>query len=372
MNLLFVDQFSEMGGGQLCLRDLLPGILERGWRPRLMLPEDGEMWDCAEGLGIAVDPLPIQPYTNGSKKFCDLLNFGLDVPRSVVAIREAVSRHSIDLVYVNGPRVLPAATAASCPLVFHSHSHLDKRYTRRLVAWSVRRAGAMVIAVSCYAAASLTATLPMDTVQVIYSGVADLGGGPKREPGGEFRVGMIGRIAPEKGHVDFVEAARRISIHREDVRFVVYGAERFSSGGYECTVRESAQGLPIEFRGWTEDVRAAFHDLDVLVVPSRTRDAAPRVVMEALSAGTPVVAYPSGGIPELIEHGVSGLLTDSATVPALVRSIELLLDRPELMRCLSRNGRMEWEKRFTLGRYRREVCDLLQQFAAAPTTIGLR
>ncbi|MCX6624242.1 MAG: glycosyltransferase family 4 protein, partial [Acidobacteria bacterium] len=288
------------------------------------------------------------------------------------AIRDAVGRHSIDLLYVNGPRVLPAATAASCPLVFHSHSHLDKRYTRGLVAWSVRRAGAMVISVSCFAAASLTSTLPMDTVQVIYSGVTDLGGRSRRGPGAEFRIGMIGRIAPEKGLVDFVDAARRIAVNRQDVRFVVYGSERFSTGNYECTVRELAEGLPIEFRGWTDDVRSAFHDLDILVAPSRSRDAAPRVVLEALSAGTPVVAYPSGGIPELIDDGLSGVLTDSATVPALVRSIEFLLERPELMARISRTGREQWEKRFTLGRYRREVCDLLQQFVAAPTTTGLR
>jgi glycosyltransferase involved in cell wall biosynthesis len=372
MNLLFVDQFSEMGGGQLCLQDLLPGVVERGWNPRLMLPEDGAMWDYARAQGIAVDPLPIQPYTNGRKTLRDLLSFSLDLPRAAAAIRDAVGRHSIDLLYVNGPRVLPAATGVSCPLVFHAHSHLDKRYTRGLVAWSVRRAGAMVIAVSCYAAASLTSSLPMDTVQVIYSGVADLGGRPRRRASAEFRIGMIGRIAPEKGLLDFVDAARRIAVNRQDVRFVIYGSERFSTGNYECLVRDSAQGLPIEFCGWTDDVRSAFHDLDMVVVPSRARDAAPRVVMEALSAGTPVVAYPSGGIPELIEHGVSGLLTDAATVPALVRSIEYLLERPELIEYLSKTGREQWEKRFTLDRYRREVCDLLAQFVAAPTTTGLR
>ena len=70
--------------------------------------------------------------------------------------------------------------------------------------------------------------------------------------------------------------------------------------------------------------------------------------MEALSAGTCMVAYPSGGIPELIRGGHSGLLTDAALPEALARAIQSLVRKPELRVALAENGRTDWETRFTL------------------------
>src|SRR5215468_4454445 len=104
MNLLLVDQFSDPGGAQLCLRDLLPGILERGWKARLMVPGSGPLAVAAEACGVPVHALPIANYTSGRKTALDVLRFGVDTPRTVAAMRSVVRRHAINLVYVNGPR----------------------------------------------------------------------------------------------------------------------------------------------------------------------------------------------------------------------------------------------------------------------------
>jgi len=80
--------------------------------------------------------------------------------------------------------------------------------------------------------------------------------------------------------------------------------------------------------------------------------------MEAMSAGTAVVAYPSGGIPELIESGKTGLLTETPSPEALARSIRLLVEDPGVRNRLSENGRLAWETRFRAERFQREVCDL--------------
>ena len=78
---------------------------------------------------------------------------------------------------------------------------------------------------------------------------------------------------------------------------------------------------------------------DLLAVPLRfDRETAGKVVMEAFSAGTPVVAYPSGGIPELICDSRTGLLTEQPTPASLARSFGRLLADPALSSQIAEDG----------------------------------
>ncbi len=90
MNILFVDQFSEPGGAQLCLMDLLPEVRARGWNAHLMAPGEGELVRWCREFGIPVHSLPIGTYANGRKTALDLVRFAYDVPRMRSAIRAAV------------------------------------------------------------------------------------------------------------------------------------------------------------------------------------------------------------------------------------------------------------------------------------------
>jgi glycosyltransferase involved in cell wall biosynthesis len=89
--------------------------------------------------------------------------------------------------------------------------------------------------------------------------------------------------------------------------------------------------------------------------------------MEAFSAGTPVVAYASGGIPELVRHGETGLLTAERTGESLAATLQTLLNDPALATRLSAQGRHEWEQRFRLERCQRELGDLIAEAGAATT-----
>jgi glycosyltransferase involved in cell wall biosynthesis len=285
--------------------------------------------------------------------------------RAALAIRDIARRHRPDLVYCNGPRVLPAAAAAGLPLVFHAHSFLDKSYSRRIAQTCLRRSDATVIACSRFVGASTGAS----GFATIYNGVAEQGyvARPRRRPA--VRIGIIGRIAPEKGHLDFVRAAKACpscAPFPESVGFSIFGAGLFSDPTYEAAVRSEAAGASVEFRGWTDNVPEALHEIDILAVPSAAIDATPRVVLEAFSAGTPVVAYPSGGIPELIRDGDTGLLTARPDHRSLIESIDRLLTNPELAAKLSANARREWEMRFRVERLRRDICDLLERHYAKP------
>lgn len=355
MNILFIDQFSDPGGAQRCLMDLLPEVRRRGWSPHLMAPGDGELTDWCHRSGIPVHVLPLRRYANGTKTAMDLFRFGFDVPRMATAIRSVIGEKRIDLVYVNGPRVLPAVAGLSrLPVIFHAHSLVGKFYASTITEASLRLTHAAVIAASEFVARAHW------SAGVIYNGVADLSLGPRSFGGRPARVGVIGRIAPEKGQLDFVQAARLLGGDASGAQFLVYGAPLFSDPGYERAVRAEAQNGPVQFCGWTNNISTALRDLDLLVAPSGPAEAATRVIMEAFSAGTPVLAYRSGGIPELVEDGRTGVLTESPDPEALARGIRLLMADPAKLERLSIAGRREWDARFRIDTFRSNICALLE------------
>jgi glycosyltransferase involved in cell wall biosynthesis len=287
-----------------------------------------------------------------------------DAPVLARHIGAMAQRAGAELVYVNGPRLLPAVALARlrAPVLFHSHSYLGPGWTRRVAGIALRRGHALVLCACEFVAAPWRAFVPGERIRVIYNGV---GPAPAiARTGADPVVACIGRIAPEKGQMEFLEAARRIRGAVPECRFQVVGAALFSEPGaehYERQVRAAAQGLPIAFPGWVADVYSALAGIDLLLVPSAGYEANPRVILEAYAAGVPVIAYRSGGIPEVVEEGVSGCLADDAAGMAAL-AIGLLRD-PARRRAMAAAAREFWQRRFTLERYRGEVIQAIQHTA---------
>ncbi len=176
------------------------------------------------------------------------------------------------------------------------------------------------------------------------------------------RVGCIGRIAPEKGQREFVAAAARIHRAIPECRFAIFGSPLFGDSAaerYAAQVRSEAGALPVEFAGWVDDVYAAMRELDLLLVPSTGHEATTRVILEAFAARVPVVAFPSGGIPEVVENGVGLLAKDSEEMAD--RAIELL--RGDRGAAIVKVARESWERRFTLQRYHREILQAMDRIS---------
>jgi glycosyltransferase involved in cell wall biosynthesis len=354
MNVLVLDQFSDPGGAQQVLLELLPAMREAGWRALVGLPGDGELFARIRQLGFEVERIDCGPYTSGRKSAADLARFAAGTPRLAMQIRHLAKRIDAGIVYVNGPRLLPAAAMAGAgrPVLFHAHSYLGPGAVRRMAGAALRRMNASVVA-QCEFVASPWREFAR--VSVIYNGVNGPASAPTRSQGGPPLVGCIGRIAPEKGQREFVAAARRIHAAMPECRFAIYGAPLFGERAgeeYAAQVRADAEGLPVEFAGWVDDIAACMARLDLLLVPSCGIEATTRVILEAFAWGVPVLAFTSGGIPEVVEDGVNGRLAkDSETMADY--AIGLL--RGDRGAAMAKAARESWERRFTLARFRTEM-----------------
>jgi glycosyltransferase involved in cell wall biosynthesis len=365
-NILCLEQFSNLGGGQLALTDLLPALRERGWNVRVALPGDGPLAAKIRELHFAMDILPSGSYSNGRKTVFDAARYALELPRLSRAIGGLLAGHNIDLLYVNAPRLLPAAALAvrrtSVPLLFHCHNRIAQPAAALAAGRALGVARARVIACSRFAAEPLRPRVAADRLSILYNGVAPLALGDKPPSRKLRRIGVIGRVDPEKGQLDFVRAAHLLIRQFPDCAFSIVGAPSFSSCEYFDKVVIASSGLPIHFTGWRNDIANVFSGLDLLAVPSTPVDAAPRVLLEAFAARVPVVAFASGGIPEIVEDGVTGFLADAGTPEALASRIAKVfeMDQDHLCAVVDRAYK-SWLANYTLDAYQRRVSDLLMR-----------
>jgi glycosyltransferase involved in cell wall biosynthesis len=361
MTLLLLDQFSDPGGAQQSLLELLHAIRRRGWKALVALPGTGEIFQQVRALGFETARVDCGPYSSGRKSLSDVARFLAESPRVARQIRKLASDVQADRIYINGPRLLPAAALAvlRCPAVFHAHSYLPPGPVRKLAGTALQCMSAHVIANCRFVAEPWRPYVRPENLSVIYNGVpgpAALLPRPRQWPP---RVGCIGRIAPEKGQREFLAAASLIHRALPDCRFWVYGAPLFSEPGYSEEVRAAVAGLPVEFAGWIPDVYAALAGLDLVLVPSAAHEATTRVILEAFAAGVPVVAFRSGGIPEVLDDGHGGWLADSVQDMARL-TIDFLTAAPEARAAASEAARDSWRRRFTLDRFHEAVIRQLE------------
>src|SRR5258707_2852796 len=104
MNILFLDQFSDLGGAQRCLLDLLPALRERGWRAHVAAPGDGELRARSISLGAEFHPIRCGPYGSGYKSVADLARFAAELPGLAREIARLARMAGGGIVYVDWPR----------------------------------------------------------------------------------------------------------------------------------------------------------------------------------------------------------------------------------------------------------------------------
>jgi len=137
-------------------------------------------------------------------------------------------------------------------------------------------------------------------------------------------VGIVGALLPGKGHRQFLEAAARLRGGGCPARFLIVGDGPLRS---ELEARAAAADLAgaVRFLGFREDVAAVTSAFDVFVFASSGTEAFPLALLEGMAAGRPVVATRTGGTPEMVEEGVTGLLVPPGDAVRLSGAIERLL-----------------------------------------------
>lgn len=158
-------------------------------------------------------------------------------------------------------------------------------------------------------------------------------------------VGTVARLAPQKGLADFLSAAAMLCPNAS-TSFVVAG-----DGPLRESLESKAHTLGLSgrvfFLGHLADVPSLLRALDIFVLPSLT-EGFPLSLLEAMAAGLPVVATRVGGIPEIVNHGATGLLVPSGSPKDLAGAILELLANHDLAAAMGQAGRHRAAHSFSL------------------------
>jgi glycosyltransferase involved in cell wall biosynthesis len=213
------------------------------------------------------------------------------------AIEVAITRERVDLVHCHGIDFAAYAVQAGCPSLATLHLPID--WYDALPDW--------VQLVPVSASQSRTAPPDLALLPPITNGVDLELYRPAGRKGGY--VLAIGRVAPEKGFHDAIAAAKRA-----DVELRLAGA-LYAYPEHQRYFQDEVGPTLDARRRWVgpvagADKRRLIAEATCLLVPSTAPETSSLVAMEALASGTPVIAYRSGALPEVVEHGVTGFIVD--------------------------------------------------------------
>lgn len=160
----------------------------------------------------------------------------------------------------------------------------------------------------------------------------------------ELLLCTVGRLSPEKGHMFLVDGVARYRDELKDVKFVLVG-DGPCRAELEAKVRAHGLDDRILFAGYSRDMASYYAAMDGLVLPSLS-EGMPNVALEAMLFGKPVVATRVGGVPEVVQEGVTGFMVPGGDSDSLGRGIVRFITDRERMKEMGKRGKDVVKERF--------------------------
>jgi len=365
MKILSFSHDAELYGAQRSLLGLLRGLRRRGHEVILALPDEGSLAEEANRSGINFRVLS---YPYPSSRPLRAFRFILRYPHAAASIRSLVRELSPDLVHFNTAAcVAPAAALArhKLPKIWHLReaAPFRKLMSRMIARWSD------AVIFNCQHIASAYPHLRAgETGAVVYNGleVVQPSAGEieieRREFGwdeNDVVALFAGQLRPHKDPLALIEALAAARSRGVEIKGCVAG-----KGPLLPVLKRKVSHLGLDeqvsIAGFRGDAIALMAAADIVVCPSLV-EPFPRVGLEAMALGLPVVASAVGGIPEQVAHGETGLLFPPGDREKLAEALIKLAGDPQLRKALGDAGKQRHRTLFSEEAYSAGVEKVMQQ-----------
>jgi glycosyltransferase involved in cell wall biosynthesis len=187
---------------------------------------------------------------------------------------------------------------------------------------------------------------------------------PTSKKEGQIKIALIGRMLRDKGVEEYIEAAKIIVNKYIDVsvEFHLYGApyESNPTSIPESEIKRWKTYSWLYYHGHCENIADELNDIDIVCLPSY-REGLPKSLLEAASAGKPIVTTDVPGCREIVEHGVNGYLVPPKNVEKLAGSIQKLIENSELRKDFGIKSREKVVKEFAVEKIIKQTLDLYEE-----------
>lgn len=354
-----LDHTAELGGVELALVRFMDALASRDdVQARVIVFADGPLVERLRERGHEVEVLPLDEALGATSRqeAAGALRAVTSAVRAtpfVLRLARRLRELDVDVVHATTLKAdllgVPAARLARRPLVWHVRDRIAPDYLPaplvHLMRAVARTGPRRVIANSRATAETLPGARGLD---VAHPGLApeQLADAPRPLPQDRV-VGIIGRISPTKGQLEFVRAAARIAERHPDVTFRIIGSPMFGHEEHEGEIRDEIARLGlgdrVQLPGFSADPTAELDRMTLAVHASPVPEPYGQVVAEAMARGVPVIATDAGGVPEVVGDGPVpvGWLVDPGDVAALAAAMHAALADPAEA---ERRGVAGWER----------------------------
>ncbi len=357
---LLVSNHSQIvGGGEISLLTLIKGLKDADWEPLLFVPAEGEVAERARALAVDVHIAPLPPIRN----LRALIS-------AVRAARRQVRTLEPRIIHANGSRAMfyaaLAARATGCPTVWHIRIlDPDPKSDRLLARWATAS-----IAISSAVRERLRPwPRAYENCRIIPNGLdlrtfvprltrdearAALGFGDDA-----FLVTTVGRLVDFKGHTILLNAMAMARRKIPELKCLIVGDGPEKPKLLERAAQEDLAGV-VEFLGHRDDIPDVLAASDAFVLPSPAESFG-RVLIEAMAASLPAVAFDAAGPAEILENGSTGLLVEPGSADELAQAVARLHAAPELRELLGTAARRRVEERYSMEGHAKHVIGLYRE-----------
>ena len=334
MKILHVEGGRNLYGGALQALYLMEGLADRAHQNALVCPEGSDLAKAASGFA-EVHPMP--------------MGGDLDL-RLIPKIRRCLRNCQPDLVHLHGRIGADVMGGIACRLegipVVHSR-RVDNPEPRWIVALKYRLHNRVVAISEGIGRVLLSEGLPADKLRVVRSAVEvqrfdrpcdrDLLSAELGAPQDARLIGVVAQLIERKGHRFLIEVLPPLIGEFPELKAVFFG-----KGPREQDLRQRVAEAGLQdrvlFAGFREDLPDLLPCLDLLVHPA-IMEGLGVSLLQAASAGVPIVASDAGGMPEAVRHGHNGLLVPPGNVAALRDAVARLLGETDLAKSMGRAGK---------------------------------
>jgi len=385
IRILFYNHTGKVSGAEKMLLLILAKLDRNRFESVVLCPDDDALARDVQGLGLNTESCP-----DLNARFTIRVDLIVKYLRSfaqvIRSVRATVIKAQPDLVHANSIRsglvVSVATIGLKTRVVWHLHDLLPTHPLSVLIrGFALLFPRAVMIAVSQAVADNFGGRFVTlrNRVSVILNGIDTEKFAPvdgrreetRKELGldeSEFVVGIIGLLTPRKGQLGLIQCFAQVLQRVPKAKLLIVGGAVFNKDTeYEALLKTTADDLEIsdrvQFLGVRKDVPAIMQSLDLFVANSSVEPFG-LVIVEALSAGAPVLSAISGGIPEVVQCGRSGWLIEYGDEALMTEAIVKLAQTPRIREKLSEEG-VKRSRNFTAARFMNE----LQTFYEANTEI---
>ncbi|TAL09165.1 MAG: glycosyltransferase family 1 protein [Nitrospirae bacterium] len=349
---LFVHGIAEIGGAERELLVMLERLPRRGYHPIVVCPDGGPLAQKLARLGVETRMAPMPPWR---KLFAYPQRAG-----AVRALRDVIAAARPALIHVNDIWWVPQALRAAeglphIPIAAHVRQEIEPAKARR---YELERAD-LVLPVSRQIQRSLEqGGVRPERLRTLYSGldmarVMDQADGRDARrrfgiPAEALVLGTVANLFERKGYEVMIQALPEIVTASPAAHCLIVGS---GDAAYEARLRATVEVLGLErrvhFAGFQESVHPCLAAMDLYVHPA-LMEGFGIAVLEAMAMRKPVVATTTGGLPEIVQDGETGMLVPSGDAGALAGAVSSLLQNPGRRKQFGEAGRARVAAHFTV------------------------